>query len=384
MPSSPVESTSSLQLGFVGGGVSSSIGPTHFSASQLDGRWKLVSGYFSRNPETSLATAKEWNLDKDRAYPTLEKFIEAEKGRLDAVAVLAPTPDHKEIVLKLIQNGFSVICEKPLVATLDEALDIEREVASMTSSFLAVTFNYSGYPMVRELRERIRQGEFGDIVNIQFEMPQEGFMRLDPASGKLAKPHGWRLVDGEIPVICLDLGVHLHHLAYFLTGQTVARVAAEFSTHSIHQEIIDDVMMWLDYREGMKGSFWFSKSALGHRNGLRLRLYGSKAGAMWLQSQPEEMTISYADGRILTVDRGSKGFMSSARRYNRYRAGHPSGFIEAFANLYDDIADAIQAGRAGDGNDNPYVFGIEHSIQGLKLFKKAVEANTAKTWLSVT
>jgi predicted dehydrogenase len=374
--------TPQLQLGFIGGGLSSSIGPSHFSASRLDGRWQLVAGFFSHRKETSVATAKAWHISEDRVYESWKDFIESEKGKLDAVVVLAPTPDHLEIVLELVKNNVPVICEKPLVASLEEARHIQKTLTS-APGFLAVTYNYSGYPIVRELKERVANGELGQIVNLQFEMPQEGFMRLDAATGQLMKPQGWRLNDGVIPTICLDLGVHLHHLAHFITGKKVLKTAAKFSNNSTHQGLIDDIMMWLEFEGGMKGSFWMSKAALGHRNGLKLRVYGIKASAEWLQSEPEEMLLSYWDGTRVKLDRASATILCGEPRYNRYRAGHPSGFIEAFANLYGDIADALLAYRDSGQQETPYVFGLDHSMQGLELFTAAVEANNSGRWVDL-
>jgi len=371
-----------LQLGFIGGGLSSSIGPTHFSASQLDGRWKLVAGCFSHHMETSIATAKAWHISEDRVYEAWRDFIASEKDKLDAVVVLAPTPNHLEIIIELVKNNIPIICEKPLVASMEEARQIQ-ETFNSAPCFLAVTYNYSGYPMVRELRERVANDELGRIVNLQFEMPQEGFMRLDPATGQLMKSQGWRLNDGAIPTICLDLGVHLHHLAHFVTGKKVLKTASEFSNNSTHKGLVDDIMMWLKFEDGMKGSFWMSKAALGHRNGLKLRVYGTKASAEWMQSEPEEMLLSYRDGARVKLDRASNTVLCGEPRYNRYRAGHPSGFIEAFANLYGDIADALIAYRDTGQQKNPYVFGRDHSIQGMELFTAAVEANNSGLWVDL-
>ena len=234
--------------------------------------------------------------------------------------------------------------------------------------------------MVRELRERIRNGELGRLQQIHFEMPQEVFLRSSDTAGKTASPQSWRLKDGAIPTICLDLGVHLHHLAYFIIGKEPERVIAECSNFSTHPGLVDNVMMWLEYEDEMKGSFWMSKTALGNRNGLRLRLYGEDGSAEWVQMHPEELRISYKDGTLITVDRAAKTLISGEARYNRYRAGHPSGFIEAFANLYYDIADALIEYRNDGEHNNPYVFGIDHSIRGLELFAAAWESDNDRCW----
>ena len=368
-----------LSLGFIGGGLSSTIGQAHFAASRLDGRWQLSAGFFSRQREMNCKTAETWHIPQDRLYETWQSFVASEKDKLDAVVVLTPTPEHLEIVCALINEGVPIICEKPLVSSLEES-DLINQAYQESRNFLSVTYNYSGYPMVRELRERIRNGELGRLQQIHFEMPQEVFLRSSDTAGKTVSPQSWRLKDGTIPTICLDLGVHLHHLAYFIIGKKPVRVIAEFSNYSMHPELVDNVMMWLEYEDEMKASFWMSKTALGNRNGLKLRLYGENGSVEWVQLHPEELRICYKDGTCITVDRASKTLMCSEMRYNRYKAGHPSGFIEAFANLYYDIADALIEYRNNGKHNNPYVFGIDHSVQGLELFAAARKSDNDRCW----
>ena len=368
-----------LSLGFIGGGLSSTIGQAHFAASRLDGRWQLSAGFFSRQREMNCKTAETWHIPQDRLYETWQSFVASEKDKLDAVVVLTPTPEHLEIVCALINEGIPIICEKPLVSSMEES-DLINQTYQESRNFLSVTYNYSGYPMVRELRERIRNGDLGRLQQIHFEMPQEVFLRSSDTAGKTASPQSWRLKDGAIPTICLDLGVHLHHLAYFIIGKEPERVIAECSNFSTHPGLVDNVMMWLEYEDEMKGSFWMSKTALGNRNGLRLRLYGEDGSAEWVQMHPEELRISYKDGTLITVDRAAKTLISGEARYNRYRAGHPSGFIEAFANLYYDIADALIEYRNDGEHNNPYVFGIDHSIRGLELFAATRESDNDRCW----
>jgi len=374
------QTQSPLQLGFIGGGLSSSIGQTHYVASQLDGRWQLTSGFFSRNNEINQKTSEKWNVPQDRLYESWKSFIKAEAKKIDAVVVLVPTPEHTEIVCSLLEEKVPVICEKPLASSLGD-VNMIHNTFQQSSNFLAVTFNYSGYPMVRELKAMLDNGELGQLQKLHFEMPQEGFLRLDPITGKAVAPQGWRLNDDYIPTICLDLGVHLHHLAYFLTGLNPIRTIGDFANHSSYKGLVDDIMMWLEFEDGMKGSFWMSKTALGNRNGLKLRIYGTEGSAVWLQTNPEELMVSYRNGTMTTIDRASKTKICSKPRYNRYKAGHPSGFIEAFANLYCDIADALMAYRENGKHENPYVFGIGHSMSGIDLFTAARKSNDDRCWV---
>ena len=161
------------------------------------------------------------------------------------------------------------------------------------------------------------------------------------------------------------------------------KTISEFSNHSNYMGLVDDIMMWLEFEDGMKGSFWMSKSALGNRNGLKLRLYGTQGSAVWLQTNPEEIMVSYKNGTIKTIDRASKSTICNKPRYNRYRAGHPSGFIEAFANLYFDIAEALHSFLKSGKYASPYVFGMGHSVSGLELFAAARKSNDQRSWVEI-
>lgn len=369
--------TPPLSLGFIGGGLSSAVGKTHFNASRMDGRWRLEAGVFSRNPAINRETARQWNVDADRLYPTWMDLIKNEAGKLDAVVILTPTPDHVDELCALMDANIPVICEKALVCSLDEVRRVHRHY-DPKRHFLAVTYNYSGYPMVRELRERIRLGDIGEIQHLRFEMPQEGFARQ--FDGKVVVPQNWRLVDGSIPTICLDLGTHLHHLAHFTTGTEPSEVFARFANYSQFREIIDNGDILLNYNNGITANFSFSKTEFGHRNGLRIRIYGDKGGAEWVQMNPEELTVALADGTRLTLDRGGPNKIAGQPRYTRMKAGHPAGFVEAFANLYVDIADSLRAYKQGEDWSNPYVYGLDHAAYGLRVLRAATVSHKTRRW----
>lgn len=371
-----------LKLGFIGGGLSSSIGQIHFMSSQLDNRWKVVAGAFSRQNSVNKRTADTWNIAPSRVYDCWQSLVESEAESLDAVAVLAPPSEHAEIISSLFEKNIPVISEKPLAASVDQALSIEKTLRD-NSGFLAVTFNYSGYPMIRELRAKILKSELGRIRKINFEMPQEAFLRVNANTGLTVKPQSWRMKDSMIPTICLDLGTHLHHLSSFLIDKEPLRTIAEYSNHSKHSCLTDDIMMWLEFDDSIKGSYWMSKSALGHRNGLRIRIYGEEASAEWVQMAPEELKICDKRGNHILIDRASKSHLSHEPRYNRYKAGHPSGFVEGFANLYSDISDALIEFRETGTHNSPYVYGMNHSLNGLKLFEASRISNKEKHWIEL-
>lgn len=326
-----------LRLGFIGGGVNSAIGYTHFNASRMDGCFQLDSGCFSRDPEVSAQSAMAYGIAEDNTYTDWQAFLTDQQGKIDAVAILTPIPHHLGAVCEAIKLGIPVICEKPLALSTRECAEIQ-DVLAAHQGYLAVTLNYSGYPMVRQLRDMIQKGLLGDLQQIVIEMPQEGFVR----SG--ANPQHWRRKDYDVPTVSLDLGVHVHHLVDFISsGLMPVRVCANHANFGAFDGLIDNVYCLAEYERGLQVQCWWGKTSMGHRNGLRLRVYGSKAGAEWYQMDPEFLKWADNSGRCYTLDRSSgDAELASEVRYNRFKAGHPSGFVEAFANLYRDIAEDIR------------------------------------------
>jgi len=370
-----------LSLGFIGGSLNSAVGYTHFVSCAMDNQWTLDAGCFSINAQRNRETAQAYGVPFDRVYDHWQDMLRKEKGRLDAIVILTPTPFHYEIVMACLNEGFSVICEKALATNSTEAEKI-LQVRNRKNGFLAVTYNYSGYPMVRELRNMIRKGAIGKILHFQAEMPQEGFIRVD-AQGNKPVPQSWRLSDGQVPTIHLDLAVHLHQLIHYLIGQKPIEVVSDQDSYGWFSEVIDNVTCLCRYSEGIQGQVWFSKSALGHRNGLRLRIYGSKASAEWYQACPEELVLSYSDGRREIMDRASSVEVADMQRYCRFKAGHPAGFIEAFANLYSDIAECLQQYRATGEWKSEDVFSAELAVEGLQLIEAMNESADKKAWQAV-
>ena len=370
-----------FSLAFVGGAPNSAAGYAHFVASRMDGLWALQAGVFSTHSDFNQKAATIYGVDSARTYENLSELLESEAGRLDAVVLLTPTPLHHEMVTASLRAGVPVICEKALALSSAEAREI-KTLCDEKGGFLAVIYNYSGYPMVRELRRMIREGFLGDILHFQAEMPQEGFMRTD-AEGNKPQPQAWRLTDGPVPTIHLDLAVHLHELIHYLTGLKPLKVVADQATGGWF-DVIDNVTCLARYTQNVQGQFWFSKSALGHRNGLRLRIYGTKASAEWYQLNPEELLISYSDGRRQVLDRASNVTEANAARYTRFKAGHPAGFIEALSNLYTDIHFALKQYKVTGIQDSQEVFGASLSLDGLQLLEAMVESHKTGGWVSIS
>jgi len=364
------------KLAFIGGSIDSIAGYPHFIASQMDKRFEVIAGVFSTNQELNQKTATQWNIKN--IYNNYIEMIQHEKNNIDAVVILTPTPQHSDIIIELLQQNIPIICEKPLVSSQDEIMKIDK-FYDPSKHFLVVTNNYSGYPMLRELQHKIANNELGDILQIRLQMPQESFLR-PPKSVKY--PQKWRLKDDFIPMISLDLGSHLHHLAFFLLQNEPNKIMAHYSSFSKY-DIIDDVNIFLDYANGIKGNIWLSKTALGHRNGLHIEVYGSIASALWHQENPEKLEFSYSSGQKVIIDRGSDIQMLPNKLYNRMTPGHPAGFIEAFANLYNDIADSLDLFYTNKTYETKYVYSYHHAKNGIKLLHNATISNNKKQWIKI-
>mgnify|MGYP001308369137 FL=1 len=370
-----------MSLGFIGGSLNSAVGYTHFVSSAMDNKWILDAGCFSTNKQRNRESAQAYGVSANRLYDSWHDMIKKEKGRLDAIVILTPTPDHFETVTACLKEGIPVICEKSLVTSSVDAKKI-IELRNRKKGFLAITYNYSGYPMVRELRNMIQKGTLGRILHFQAEMPQEGYIRVD-AQGNKPVPQSWRLSDGKVPIIHLDLGSHLHHLIHYLVEQKPVDVIADQDSFGWFPDVIDNVTCLCRYAKGIQGQMWFSKSALGYRNGLRLRIYGSDASAEWYQMSPEELILSFVDGQRQIVDRASIVEVANMRRYNRFKSGHPAGFVEAFANLYSDIADCLHQYKAMGKWNSENVFSAELALEGILMIEAMIKSINKKSWNKV-
>lgn len=246
-------------------------------------------------------------------------------------------------------------------------------------SFFAVTHNYTGYPMLRELQHMIQENKLGKITNINIEMPQESFSRL--INGEKPKPQTWRLADGNISGVSLDLGTHLQHMIYFLVNENPLEIVADETSFGWFEQIIDNVSCIARYKSGMRCQMWYGKAAIGHRNGLRVRVYGTKGGVEWFQMNPEELLFHTIDGDRMIIDRASSNIcIANLPRYTRFKAGHPAGFVEAFANLYFDIAEKLRQYKI-DGNHNiDWSYSENQAIIGLKMFEAIKLSSRNSKW----
>jgi predicted dehydrogenase len=371
-----------ISVAFLGGAYNSAVGKVHRIAIEMDQRFELVAGCFSRDSEENSKTAELYGVGEDRIYASIDDLLKNEKSQLDAIVILTPQDQHMDQVLDCLDAGLPVVCEKALVASVRDALAIRDRLAE-TGGFLAVTYNYTGYPMFRELGEMIRQDKLGKIQQIHIEMPQEGFSKL-ALDGSPIVPQDWRLRDEKIPTISLDLGVHLHMAISFLTNEKPEKLVAVGDSLGNFSQITDNIICTAKYTNNLTCNIWYSKTAFGYRNGLKVRVFGDKGSGEWFQDNPEYLNIADEYGRKFILDRASPDAkISNEDRYTRFKAGHPAGFIEAFANYYCDIADALDQYRRNNSTANPYVFGIDEALEGIMMLEAIAESCSSCSWVEL-
>lgn len=375
-------SDNKLKLGFIGGAINSAVGYAHFSACKMDDKFQLVAGCFSRNENVSKETANLYGVSSEHCYTDWKEMLQKEKSNVDAISILTPTPTHKEMVLECLKRGIPVICEKTLAMNSGDAIEIQQELIKQ-NGFLAVTYNYTGYPMIRELKHIIKSGKLGKILHFQAQMPQEGFIRINK-DGQIPKPQKWRLQDKTIPTIHLDLCSHLHEIIHYLLDSKPISVISDQASDGWFKNIIDNVTCLCRYENDIQGQIWFSKSALGYRNGLSISVFGTEGSATWIQTNPEELIVARNDGTKEIIDRASNNSeIASKLRYTRFKAGHPTGFIEAFANIYFDIAKAINEYKETNTWNSNEIFGIDLATEGLLFLEAMVESSKIKSWKNI-
>jgi predicted dehydrogenase len=342
-----------LRLAVIGGGPGSFIGATHRAAARLDGRYEIVAGAVSSDPDRSQRAAAEIGVDPARAYVDASEMLDREADRPDGaevVAIMTPNDSHHHYAMSALRGGFDVVCDKPITNTLAEALDIVAEVAASGLVF-CLTHNYTGYPMVRQARAMVEEGRLGIIRLVQVEYVQGGKADEndpDPAAGL---PWRYDPIRGGPSLVMGDIGTHAHNLLRFITGLEVTEVAAEIG-HVAPNRLVDDfaaAMLRLD--NGAKGTFWVTQAAAGVENCLRIRVSGTAGTVEWEQENPTGLVFRPLDGPAVVHTPNGPGVLPAAARASRIVAGHPEGFQEAFANVYSDAAEAIAARRSGTSPD---------------------------------
>ena len=371
-----------LKMGMVGGGKDAFIGAVHRLAANLDGKIELVAGAFSSTPTKSHESGALLLLDPKRVYDSYEAMAAAEAKlpvgeRIDFVSIVTPNFAHFPAAKTFLEAGFNVVCDKPMTLNLQEALDL-RDLVRRTRKVFALTHNYTGYPMVKEARERVRAGTLGTILKVVAEYPQ-GWL-LNPIDQAGQKQAAWRTDPQRAGASsCIgDIGTHAENLTHYITGLEIEELCADFTTFVEGRRLEDDGNMLVHFRGGAKGVLYASQISAGEENNLTIRVYGTKASLEWHQEHPNELIMKYQDAPRQIFRRGNDYLSDAAKRFTRLPSGHPEAFIEAFANIYREAARAIEAEVAGQPVPADVDFPtVDDGVTGMAFIETAVKSARA-------
>jgi predicted dehydrogenase len=369
-----------IRLGMVGGGEGAFIGAVHRIAARLDDRYDLVAGALSSDAGRAARSAALLGLDPARSYADFAGMARSEAARpdgIEAVSIVTPNHMHAPAIRAFLEAGIHVICDKPLTTTLAEALSL-REVARVSGLVVALTHTYTGYPMLRQARAMVRNGDLGDIRIVQVEYAQDWLAtKLEDGGNKQAE---WRSdparsgAGGSIG----DVGTHAFNLAGFVTGLEPGALCAELTTFVAGRRLDDNAQIMLRYENGARGSLWCSQVAIGNENEVSLRVYGSKGALEWTQRDANQLVWSSLDQNRQIITRNGAGADESNRRASRVPAGHPEGYLEAFATLYREVAEAIVALRQGEPLSPETLFPtVDDGVKGLSFIDAAIRSSIA-------
>jgi predicted dehydrogenase len=371
-------------MGLVGGGPGAFIGPVHRIAAELDGRIELVAGAFSSSPEKSRAAGESFRIDPARAYASYQEMLESEKKRddgIDFVVIATPNSLHLPVAKAALEAGIPVVSDKPATATYDEVLELETVVKKAGLPY-ALTHTYAGYGLVRDARALCASGELGEIRKVAVEYLQGWLSQPIERTGQ--KQAGWRVdpaLNGPGGSIG-DIGTHAFHLVEYITGLQTTAIHGTLRSVVPERRVDDDCTALLKLNNGSAGVLMCSQIATGELNALRIRVYGDKASLAWGQEDPNRLHVRHGDGRE-EIRHASGGYLSAdARAVTRLPGGHPEGYLEAFAALYREFADAYEAWRVGNANPLPPTLpGIVAGVRGMRFIERTIESSKTGGWV---
>jgi len=365
-----------VRLGMVGGGEGAFIGAVHRHAARLDDRYELVAGALSSTAETAQRSGRMLGLDPDRIYDSYQEMAEKEAKRpdgIEAVSIVTPNHMHAPVARAFLEAGIHVICDKPVTTNSDDARALQA-LARERGLLFAVTHNYSAYPMVRHAQQMVREGALGQLRIVQVEYAQDWL--AEPLEQGGQKQASWRTDPARSGGGAIgDIGSHAWQLADTIVGSPLESLAAQLHSFVPGRAVDDDVQVLLRYANGARGMLWASQVAPGHENELRIRVFGSQGGIEWAQQQPNELRYTPLGEPTRIVTRGSAAMNEAGRRLNRVPAGHPEGYIGAFASLYSEIACHLLARRDGGDPGAAQFPTIDDGLRGVQ-FIETVQASS--------
>ena len=379
-----MESRRALRMGMVGGGPGAFIGPVHRMAAELDGRIKMVAGAFSQSVERSREAGECYRIDPSRAYESYQAMLTSERERpdgIDFVVIATPNHLHLPVAVAALEIGFPVVSDKPATATYAEVQVLEAAVAKAGLPF-ALTHTYAGYALIREARSICASGQLGTIRKVAVEYLQGWLSRPLEKSGQ--KQAVWRsdpALNG--PGGCIgDIGVHAFHLLEYVTGLNVTDLNATLRSVVPGRHLDDDCNAFIRLENGATGVLMASQIASGEGNELRLRIYGENGSIDWRQQDPNRLRVKWVDGPEEIRHAGASYLSEDARAVTRLPGGHPEGYIEAFAVLYREFADAMWDWKRGKSSPLPATLpGIAAAVRGMRFIERVIESNKAESWI---
>lgn len=372
-----------LRAGIVGGGRGAFIGSVHRIACELDGQALVVAGAMSADPKIAAESAAAWFLDRSYdSYATMAKAEAARPDGIDFAIVATPNHLHFPVAKAFLEAGIAVVCDKPLAFTVAEAEELVR-IAERSGQIFALTHNYTGYPAVREARERIRSGALGTVRKAQLEYQQDWLMQpLERQGNKQAE---WRTDPARAGLSCCvgDIGTHAESLLEFVTGLAIESLCADLTSFVEGRPLDDDASMLLRLEGGAKGTLLCSQVACGEENNLRIRVYGTKAGLEWHQQEPNTLIWKPANEPWQLLRVGHGYLSDAARSVTRTPSGHPEGYLEAFATIYREVIHDLRRAARGEKPVGQYP-GVRDGLRGLRFVQAAVESSRLGTkWVSL-
>lgn len=373
----------------VGGGPAAFIGEVHRMAARLDGKTELVAGSFSSDPQKSKQMGRKLNLDGNRVYDSFKQMVSQElqlpeNERIDFVTVATPNHLHFDVCKTFIEAGIHVVCDKPMTNSLEEAEELCRLVNEHNVIF-ALTHNYTGYPMVKEARQMVRNGKLGKLRKIVVEYPQGWLSKPIEKQGN--KQAAWRTDPDRAGVssVVADIGSHAENLVEYITGLRLKELFADIHTFVEGRKLEDDANMLVHYENGVRGILYASQVSIGEKNDFNIRIYGDEAALEWHQENPNYLHVKYPDKPKQIYKRGNPYLSDAANSGSRLPPGHPEGFIEAFANIYSNVADAIAAHMEGQNLSNQtFDFPtVQDGAIGVHFIHKAIESGKKRQWVDM-
>ena len=374
-----------LRFGMVGGGKDAFIGAIHRIAAFMDGQIELVCGVFSVDPEVSMESGLEYYLPKERIYDNYQQMFEEEAKlpegeRMDFVSIVTPNHVHFEPAKLALENGFHVVIEKPLAFSLEEAVELEKIVES-TGNILALTHTYTGYPMVKEAKQFVESGKLGNIRKIYVEYPQ-GWLAT-PLEHEGNKQAAWRTDPKQSGMGgCVgDIGTHAANLAEYVSGLEITKLSADVNIKVYKRQLDDDCAALLKFNNGASGVLMASQIAAGEENDLKLRVYGEKGGIEWKHTDPNTLLFKPLDGPVQIVRAGTGYLSDIATKNTRTPAGHPEGYIEAFANIYMEFVRAARDRQNGEAKPvKEYDFpNVSDGVRGMAFVTNMIKSSKSET-----